>query len=311
MLLYADERFTQHETGGHPESADRIERLLKLVERPEIAGRLTRKPLRTASREELQRIHGARYLDHLEEFSKSGGGRIDPDTIIATHSVAVAKDAAGTAIAAVDEVMKGDAIDKRALCLVRPPGHHALADRAMGFCLYNNVAIAAAHAREHHKLERVLIVDWDVHHGNGTQDIFYEDGNVFFLSLHRFPFYPGSGDSDETGRGAGLGATLNVPLPFGVRRPFYRDAFARALERIAEQSKPELILLSAGFDAHRADPIGSLGLESEDFGTLTELLVDVAKTHAGGRIVSLLEGGYNLNALVESVQMHIEALLRP
>jgi acetoin utilization deacetylase AcuC-like enzyme len=310
MLLYADERFTQHETGEHPEKPARIERLLKLVEKPEIASRVTRKPLRTATRDELLRVHGARYLDRLEEYSKAGGGRIDPDTIVATHSVAVAKEAAGTALAAVDEVMKEEG-DRRALCLVRPPGHHALADRAMGFCLYNNVALAAAHARKHHKLERVLIVDWDVHHGNGTQDIFYEDGNVFFLSLHRFPFYPGSGDSDETGRGAGLGATLNVPLPFGVRRPFYRDAFARALERIAEQSKPELILLSAGFDAHRADPIGSLGLESEDFGLLTERLVDVAKTHCGVRIVSLLEGGYNLDALVESVQVHIETLLRP
>lgn len=310
MLLYADERFTQHETGGHPESPSRIERLLKMVDRPEIASRVTRKPLRAATREELLRVHTARYLDRLEEFSKSGGGRIDPDTVVATHSVAVAREAAGTALAAVDEVMKGGEGDKRALCLVRPPGHHALADRAMGFCLYNNVALAAEHARKHHELERILIVDWDVHHGNGTQDIFYEDGGVFFLSLHRFPFYPGSGDVDETGTGEGLGATVNVPLRFGISRADYRDAFARAVSRIAEKAKPELLLISAGFDAHRADPIGSLGLESEDFGALTELLIDVAGTHCQGRIVSLLEGGYDLKALVESVQVHIESLLR-
>ena len=307
MLLYAEERFTLHETGEHPERPARIERLLKLVEKPEIARRVTRSPLRTIEREELLRVHGARYLNRLDAFQAAGGGRIDPDTLVGIGSVAVAREAAGTALAAVDAVVAGP--DKRALCLVRPPGHHALADRAMGFCLYNNIALAAAHARAHHKLERVLIVDWDVHHGNGTQDIFYEDGNVFFLSLHRYPFYPGSGDLDETGSGKGLGATRNVPLKFGIGRTDYQEAFANAIGKFAEKAKPELLLISAGFDAHRADPIGSLGLESEDFGPLTRLLVDVAKTHCQGRIVSLLEGGYDLDALTESVEVHINALL--
>lgn len=307
MRLYADERFTLHKTGEHPEKPARIERLLKLIEKPEIAGRVTRSPLRTIERGELLRVHSEKYLDRLDRFHAAGGGRIDPDTVVSADSVAVARDAAGTALAAVDAVMAGP--DRRALCLVRPPGHHAVADQAMGFCLYNNIALAAAHARAHHQLDRVLIVDWDVHHGNGTQDIFYEDGNVFFLSLHRFPFYPGSGDADETGTGKGLGATRNVPLAFGITRKEYWQEFERAVDQFAGRVKPQLVLISAGFDAHRADPIGSLGLESEDFGPLTRLLVDVAKTHAEGRVVSLLEGGYNLDALTESVEVHINSLL--
>jgi acetoin utilization deacetylase AcuC-like enzyme len=306
MHLFADDRFTQHETGEHPEQPERNKRLVELVNGPGWKNKLTRGAIRTATREELLRVHTAAYLDKLDAFHAKGGGRIDPDTVVGPKSVAVAADAAGTAIAAVDAVMAGD--DRRAMAIVRPPGHHALADRAMGFCLYNNIAVAARHAREHHKLDRVLIVDWDVHHGNGTQDIFYEDGQVYFLSLHRYPFYPGTGAKDETGKGAGLGAVLNVPLPFGISRAQYRDAFMAAVDKIVEKAKPELILISAGFDAHWADPIGSLGLESEDFGDLTRHLVEAAKAHAKGRVVSLLEGGYNLDALVESVGVHLTVM---
>lgn len=309
MLLYADNRFTQHETGNHPEQPARIERLMGLVEQPEIAARVTRRPLRTITRDELLLIHEPAYLDRLEKFSADGGGKIDPDTIVAKESLGVAKDAAGTALAAVDAVMTGE--DRRALCLVRPPGHHALAGRAMGFCLFNNVALAAAYARKKHELDRVLIVDWDVHHGNGTQDIFYRDGNVYFLSLHRFPFYPGTGDSDEIGEGRGLGAIRNVPLRFGISREDYLAAFRRSIDTFTERVKPQLLLISAGFDAHRSDPIGSLGLESEDFAALTEHLLQVAQTHCEGRIVSLLEGGYNLDALKESVKHHIDVLAPP
>ena len=185
-----------------------------------------------------------------------------------------------------------------------------MASRAMGFCLFNNIAVAAEHARAQHELERVLIVDWDVHHGNGTQDIFYEDGGVGFLSVHRSPFYPGTGAADETGAGDGLGSTLNVPLKFGISRTGYRDAFRQALQLMAERCRPELVLISAGFDAHTDDPIGSLGLESEDFATLTQDVLDVANTHSRGRVVSLLEGGYDLTALAESVEIHLAALLQ-
>jgi acetoin utilization deacetylase AcuC-like enzyme len=180
----------------------------------------------------------------------------------------------------------------------------------MGFCLFNNVALAARRAQAH-GLNRVLVVDWDVHHGNGTQDVFYADPQVTFFSIHRYGhgFYPGTGDSDETGTGPGLGKTFNAPIHYGVHRPDYRAAFRSLIEKAADASKPELVLLSAGFDAHVRDPIGSLGLETEDFQDLTRLVMDVARTHAGGRLVSCLEGGYDLQALAESVQIHLETLL--
>jgi acetoin utilization deacetylase AcuC-like enzyme len=180
----------------------------------------------------------------------------------------------------------------------------------MGFCLFNNVALAAHHARKAHGLDRVLIFDWDVHHGNGTQDVFYEDGVVTFCSVHRFGmgFYPGTGADDETGRGKGAGHILNVPLRFGISRKEYRDAFRRGLEKVAA-CKPQLVLLSAGFDAHARDPIGSLGLETEDFTSMTRAVLEVAKTHCQGRLVSCLEGGYDLDALAEGVQTHLEELL--
>jgi acetoin utilization deacetylase AcuC-like enzyme len=216
----------------------------------------------------------------------------------------------GGAGAAVDAILTGD--DANALCLVRPPGHHATPDRSMGFCLFNNVALAANRARGAHGLTRVLIVDWDVHHGNGTQDIFYEAPDVVFYSAHRFGhgFYPGTGAADETGHGRGAGHVFNLPLPFGISRKEYRAAFAATLEKAADTIKPELVLVSAGFDAHARDPIGSLGLETEDFTELTRLVLDVARTHAQGRLVSCLEGGYNLDALAEGVQTHLEELLQ-
>jgi acetoin utilization deacetylase AcuC-like enzyme len=181
----------------------------------------------------------------------------------------------------------------------------------MGFCLFNNVALAAHHAKKAHGLKRILIVDWDVHHGNGTQDVFYEDPEVMFFSIHRFGngFYPGTGAADETGRGRGLGCTRNEPVRYGTTRGDYHGRFRNALQESADRAKPELVLLSAGFDAHRDDPIGSLGLESEDFAVLTREVREVAKVHAGGRLVSCLEGGYNLDALAESVQVHLTELL--
>ena len=179
----------------------------------------------------------------------------------------------------------------------------------MGFCLFNNIAIAARVAIEEHQLDRVLIVDWDVHHGNGTQDMFYADGRVGFFSSHRWPFYPGTGAPDETGVGAGLGATCNLPVTFGTPRATYLDEFRRHLENFAARMQPQLVLISAGFDSHRADPIGSLGLETEDFASLTKIVRDIADVHAGGRIVSILEGGYNVQALAESVETHLRGLI--
>ena len=307
VALFTDPLFEEHDTGAHPECADRLNEIRRRLSETGLIGRCVPGPIRPAIPAELQRIHPERYIRSVEQFADRGGGRLDPDTVVCPASFNVALHAAGSVCAAVDLVLQTD--KRRALCLARPPGHHALAQRAMGFCLFNNVAIAAAHARAAHGLNRVLIVDWDVHHGNGTQDIFYSDGDVYFLSLHRFPFYPGSGAAHETGSGSGLGATLNIPLRFGVSRRDYRDAFARSLEEIADRCRPELVLISAGFDAHALDPVGSLGLESEDFADLTRLVIDVARQFSHGRIVSLLEGGYHLQALPESVGCHLTTLL--
>jgi acetoin utilization deacetylase AcuC-like enzyme len=227
--------------------------------------------------------------------------------VVSAASFDVALLAAGAACDAVKRVVAGE--DQTALCIARPPGHHALPDRAMGFCLFNSVAVAARAAIDEYGLDRVLIVDWDVHHGNGTQDTFYRDEQVGFLSIHRWPFYPGSGASDETGSGPGLGFTRNLPVEFGTPRAAYRDRFRQELESFAADLRPQLVLVSAGFDSHREDPIGSLGLEVEDFAGLTQDVLDVAAAHAGGRVVSLLEGGYNPQRLAESVGEHLRALL--
>ncbi|MBL8849637.1 MAG: histone deacetylase [Planctomycetaceae bacterium] len=308
LLLYSDPLFERHETGEHPECAERLRAIRRRLAASRLLAQTTAGTIRAATAEELGRVHPAPYQETVRAFARQGGGHLDPDTIVSPESADVAVTAAGTACAAVDEVMAGRA--DRALCLSRPPGHHALPSRAMGFCLFNNIAVAAAHARAAHELDRVLIVDWDVHHGNGTQDIFYEDGAVHFLSAHRYPFYPGTGAADETGSGPGLGAIHNVPLKFGISRVGFRDAFRKGLEYLAERSRPQLVLISAGFDAHANDPIGSLGLESEDFGRLTEDVLDVARAHCGGRVVSVLEGGYGLDELAESVECHLSALLK-
>jgi acetoin utilization deacetylase AcuC-like enzyme len=252
-------------------------------------------------------VHTPAQLDFLERFAARGGGHADADTIISPVSVDVARVAAGAVCDAVDRVLSGEA--RHALCLVRPPGHHALADHAMGFCLFNNVALGARTALDH-GAQRVLVVDWDVHHGNGTQDIFYDDSRVGFFSVHRWPFYPGTGSEGETGTSDGLGATRNLPLQFGISRHDYLSAVRGELEDFAGRIRPELVLVSAGFDSHRADPVGSLGLEVEDFQTLSALVTAIADSHAGGRVVSVLEGGYNPPVLAHCVATHLEHLLK-
>jgi acetoin utilization deacetylase AcuC-like enzyme len=308
-LLYSDPLFLKHDTGRHPETADRLRSILGRLEKAGLVKKCSAGMYKPLTEEAVTLLHDPKLVQSVKQLAAHGGGHIDADTVVCPESHTVALAAAGACTAAVDAVLKGD--DKTALCLVRPPGHHATKGRAMGFCLFNNIALAAHHAKKAHKLTRVLIIDWDVHHGNGTQDIFYEDPEVIFYSIHRYGrgFYPGTGAAEETGRGKGEGHTLNVPIRFGTSRKDYRDAFTRALEKSADRIKPELVLLSAGFDAHARDPIGSLGLETEDFTTLTKQVLEVAKSHAKGRLVSCLEGGYNLDALAESVQTHLEELL--
>jgi acetoin utilization deacetylase AcuC-like enzyme len=257
----------------------------------------------------LRRVHAERQIEFVRDVVGRGGGRLEADTVVSPDSDQVARAAAGVGVAAVDAVLAGK--DGNALCLVRPPGHHATPDHSMGFCLYNNIALAARHALKAHQLNRVLIVDWDVHHGNGTQDIFYQDPQVTFFSIHRYGagFYPGTGAADETGGGPGLGHIFNAPVRYGTPREEYHARFRSALANAVEKSKPELVLISAGFDAHRLDPVGSLGLEVDDFAALTREVLQVAAAHAQGRVVSFLEGGYHLQALADGIRIHLEELL--
>jgi acetoin utilization deacetylase AcuC-like enzyme len=308
-ILYTDPIFLEHKTGRHPERPERLGAITKRLDEKGLAKRCTPGKYKPLDEDVVRALHDARMVQMVKQLAEHGGGRVDPDTVVSPESFKVALAAAGACVSAVDAVLQGT--DKIGLCLVRPPGHHATPNRSMGFCLFNSIALACYHARKVHKVNRVLIIDWDVHHGNGTQDIFYEDGEVFFFSAHRYGmgFYPGTGDATETGKGEGLGWTLNLPLRFGITSKEYRPAFQAALEKAAEKCRPELVLISAGFDAHAEDPVGSLGLEVEDFAHLTRSVLDVARTHAKGRVVSCLEGGYNVDRLAESVEAHLKELL--
>jgi acetoin utilization deacetylase AcuC-like enzyme len=305
-IIYTDPLFEKHRTGYHPECAERVQRASLYLEGLPWFNRLPRGRLTAASEEMIVRTHRPQVLEAARALSAAGGGHLDADTYVSSESFQVGLFAAGTALAAVDQVVQGR--DENAFCLLRPPGHHATPTQSMGFCIFNTVAIAAHYARDVHGLSRILIVDFDVHHGNGTQDIFYSDAGVHVFSIHRFPFYPGTGTEEETGTGAGLGTTLNIPIPFGTSRAVYLDRFKQGLDRIVSRSRPELILISAGFDAHKADPIGSLGLEEEDYRVMTQWVVDAAAAYGQGRVVSCLEGGYNLETLPLLIATHIATL---
>lgn len=307
-LLYYDPLFLEHQTGDHPECAARIvpaARRLNLFATHFGCVRPSWSPI---SLDDLHLLHTPEYVEFLRRTCEDGGGQLDPDTVVSPRSFEVACFAAGAVADAVAKVIRGP--ERQAFCLIRPPGHHALADRAMGFCLFANVAIGAKLALERHGLSRVLIVDWDVHHGNGTQDLFWDEPRVGLLSLHRDHFYPGSGAASETGGGAAIGTKLNLPTPIGTPRSQILDHFRAGLIQLAERIEPELVLISAGFDAHRLDPYGSLGLETEDFEVMTRDVVEVASKYAGGKIVSVLEGGYHPEAVAESVDAHLHELMR-
>jgi acetoin utilization deacetylase AcuC-like enzyme len=315
-LLYTDPLFLKHDTGSHhPETPERLRAITARLEKAGLVKKCTAGKWKPIDEEALAKLHAPKMVTAAKQLAEHGGGHLDADTVVSADSFKVALSAGGAAVAAVEAVLasveRESPSDRTALCLVRPPGHHATSTHAMGFCLFNNIALAARHATGKNQVNRILIVDWDVHHGNGTQDIFYEAPDVAFFSIHRYGmgFYPGTGAKDETGHGKGLGQIFNAPIRFGTSRKEYRAHFTNVLEKAADKIKPELVLVSAGFDAHAQDPIGSLGLEVEDFVTLTKQALDVAKTHAKGRLVSCLEGGYNLDRLAESVQAHLEELL--
>ncbi len=261
----------------------------------------------SAARGHIQACHTPNYVKRVERAIDEGVDHLDADTVISMRSLEAARRAAGGACRAVDAVMNGEA--KNAFVPMRPPGHHATSDNAMGFCIFNNVAIAARYAQQKYKeIERVLIVDWDVHHGNGTQGIFYDDASVFFFSMHQYPWFPGSGTRGETGTSRGRGYTLNVPLRAATPAAEQRRAFDAALEEITSNFRPDLVMISAGFDAHQSDPLGQLQLEDEDFRKMTRTVMKLAGEMCDGRLVSCLEGGYNLETLGATARAHVEEL---
>ena len=308
-LLIYDDIFLEHDTGlGHPENARRLENTVQYLKESGLWEQLTVVRPRAASVEEIGLVHPQTYIDTIKKIADTGGGWLDADTVVSAASYDAAIHAAGAPLTAIDLIMKGEA--ENAFCLVRPPGHHATPARGMGFCLFNNAAIAARYIQFKYRLEKVFIVDWDVHHGNGTQDTFYGDPTVFYCSMHRYPFYPGSGRKEETGQGKGKGFTINVPLSADTLRKKYTELFADVTEQGAAHFLPEFIIISAGFDTYKKDPIGGLNLEIEDFRTLTEIVMKTAERHCHGRVVSCLEGGYHLTDLPFCIEAHLKALLR-
>lgn len=307
-LFYYDPVFLEHNTGDHPENAGRLVPVVQHLNLVALDSMCSRPAWQPATEEQICLVHTAAYIETLRQFAEAGGGWIEKDTFMCQRSYAVARLAAGAAIDAVQRVVAGE--DTSAFCLVRPPGHHALPDRAMGFCLLNNVALAARFATNQLGIQRVMIVDFDVHHGNGTQTVFWEDAQVAFFSMHRAPFYPHTGFADEVGQAEGKGTTCNIEVRFGTPRSGLLERFRTELTKFSDAFRPQLVIISAGFDAHRDDPIGSLGLLTEDFAFLTQVIIDVAQRHADGRIVSVLEGGYNPDALAECVAEHLETLCR-
>ena len=296
FICYVSELFREHDPGPHPERPARIDAVMHAV-------RAAQAPVEEAvpaATEDLERVHPPGFLAAIRELCEAGGGAIDMDTVVSERSYDAAVVASGAATAAVDAVLAGDA--GAAFCLGRPPGHHAEAARAMGFCLVNHAAVAAGHARAA-GVERVAVLDWDAHHGNGTQAIFWDDPAVLYVSLHQYPFYPGTGGRAERGGGAGEGATLNIPLAAGTSERGFTDAFHYEALPALREFDPGLLIVSAGFDAHRDDPLCNLGLSSAAFGDLTRAVREI-----GAGPVLILEGGYDLTALFESVSEVLAAL---
>ncbi len=305
VLLVTDARMVDHDPGrGHPERPDRLRAVLDLLDRAPVSG--SRSVAATpATPAQAGRVHTPHHLARVES-ARGRATHLDPDTGTSPASVEAAWLAAGAAVQAVEAVVTGDA--RRSFALVRPPGHHAEPDRVMGFCLLSNVAIAAAHARAALGCERVLIVDWDVHHGNGTARAFRDRDDVLFFSTHQAPFYPGTGPAEDVGAGPGEGYTLNVPLPAGAGDGDLAAALTDVLGPAAEAFRPDLVLVSAGFDAHRADPLGGMQCTADGFAALCGVVRDLADRHADGRLALVLEGGYDLAALAASVRACVQVL---
>ena len=304
-----DAIYLQHDTGaGHPERPERLTAIVDRLEQKGLLKNLVRLKPAASSLEWITTVHTPEYVERVRKSCQAQTGYVDtPDAPASRASYAAALSAAGGVQSAIDAVMDGTV--RNAFCAIRPPGHHALKDRAMGFCLFNNVAIAAKYLQKKHKLGKVLIVDWDVHHGNGTQAIFYDDPTVFYFSVHQSPFYPGTGGAEEKGAGKGVGFTHNVPLAAGCGDAEYKKAFVEELKPAALAFKPDFVLVSAGFDAAKDDLLGQMKVTPGGYAELTRIVRGIAEQYCNGRLVSVLEGGYNLESLAASVEAHVRVLM--
>lgn len=305
-VVYSDV-FLEHITGDHPERPERLSSVVGELKRRNLWDVLAEINFSKVNPQEVTAIHSGAMIKRAEDVCARGGGHLDPDTVCSERSYEVALLALGGVKKAVDAVI-GSGIE-RALCLVRPPGHHATRNKSMGFCIFNNVAFGAQYCIDGHGLSRVAVIDWDLHHGNGTQDIFYSTKKVFYVSMHQYPFYPGTGDADEKGYGEGEGFTLNVPVYEGAGDSEYLNEFNTKVVPAIENYEPEMIFISAGFDSHKDDPLGGLGLSEKSYYEMTKTLCRLSDKFCNGRIISVLEGGYDLNALGSSVAEHVNALL--
>ena len=299
--IVRDERYLRHETGRfHPESPQRLEAIYEMLDSSDMSGKFVDIKPRYADEDEISIVHSQSYIERVASTSGKKRTFLDPDTETSPESFEIAKLAVGGLLNAVDCVVKGDV--NNAFALIRPPGHHAERGRAAGFCIFNNVAVGALHAIRNHGMKKILVVDWDLHHGNGTQNTFYEDPQVLYFSTHQSPFYPGSGSVNEIGRGGGLGYTINVPLRRGPGDAEYLRIFRKILEPVAREYNPDLVMLSAGFDIYHNDPLGGMQVTPAGFRNLVRVLLNIADACSNGRFVATLEGGYNIQGLRDSVK---------
>ena len=301
-----DPFYLKHKNEPHPENPGRLNAIQKNIESSKYYNNLTLIQPRKATVEDIAKVHGTGYIRSVEDSCRNGVRNLDADTVISSDSYQAALLSAGAGLEALDKILEGTV--GNAFCAVRPPGHHAEQNKAMGFCLFNNVGVIARYAQDVKNIQKIFIFDWDVHHGNGTQHSFYKDSSIYYSSIHQYPFYPGTGGVDETGTGDGLGSNLNIPMRAYSYDTDYINAIEHKLIPVIQKFNPDLIIISAGFDAHENDPLAQINLSTDCYGKMTQKLMEIANDVCNGRILSMLEGGYDYSALADSVQLHVETL---